>query len=311
MENIQSQQNTHRIGRIIQVMIARDTSALNNLESRFRVQLRCNCCLGNILVATRTQLVSVYGLSESKVRQIEYLAIRQQRLRETKQNSDELMSFLGFSDIEDFNDVQQHEFIEYTNYRTKKVMIKDKIRCLSRNKTSLFTNVEALSQEIPSPTLRHDETHVNEEFRNPILRSITRNNTQEKEEEKEIKLCDQKYITEQNQLFDDISSNSPVSKQKLADIDYYCQQDFSDESARQFEQKITSKRRAKQTQKTIQVHKKTQKKNTIEDKQWGFLSSNSREIFRVVKVDRLNMAQSIFSLANDYQLQNKRHKLSQ
>jgi hypothetical protein len=50
------------------------------------------------------------------VRQIEQIAIRQQKLRETKQNSDELMSFLGFSDVEDFNCVAEDAFIHYTSF---------------------------------------------------------------------------------------------------------------------------------------------------------------------------------------------------
>jgi hypothetical protein len=68
-------------------------------------------------------------------------------LRETKQNSDELMSFLDFSDIEDFTNVQPLQFIEYTNSttRSKKAIIKDKMKCLAKRERKLFSSDEALS----------------------------------------------------------------------------------------------------------------------------------------------------------------------
>eukprot|EP00347_Sterkiella_histriomuscorum_P001434 403372051 len=126
MENEQSQQTeqqqavqeqqAHRIGRIIQVMIARHNFSAHQLESRFRVQLRCNCCLNQVVVCTRSQLISIYALSENKVRQIELIALRQQKLRETKQNSDELMGFLGFDDVEDFSCPSEDAFIDYTRF---------------------------------------------------------------------------------------------------------------------------------------------------------------------------------------------------
>lgn len=50
------------------------------------------------------------------MRQIEYIALRQQRLRETKQNSDELMDFLGFNDVEDFGTVGQDDFIDCSEF---------------------------------------------------------------------------------------------------------------------------------------------------------------------------------------------------
>ena len=91
--------------------------------------------------------MNVYGLSEAKIRQIEYLAIRQQRLRETKQNSDELMSFLGFDDIEDFTRVEPHQFIEFTNFKKSKKQIctKEKINCISKKRARKTQNEEVLS----------------------------------------------------------------------------------------------------------------------------------------------------------------------
>lgn len=90
------------------------------------------------------------------------------------------MSFLDFSDIQDFTQVEPHEFIEFTNSKPrslKMICTKEKVKCIAKRKRNINSSEEVLSQEIPSPTLRHDETHVSEEFRKPILKTITRNNT--------------------------------------------------------------------------------------------------------------------------------------
>ena len=70
--------------------------------------------MDKIVLCTRSQLISIYGISEYKLRQIEYVILRQQRLKEIKHNSDELMDFLGFNDVEDFMTVGEDIFFEYS-----------------------------------------------------------------------------------------------------------------------------------------------------------------------------------------------------
>ena len=61
----------------------------------------------------RQQLIEEYGCSENKVRQIEELAYRAQKMRETKHNSSSLMHFLDFEDVEDFSNPPPGAFEEY------------------------------------------------------------------------------------------------------------------------------------------------------------------------------------------------------
>lgn len=83
------------------------------MENRFKVQLCCECCLGTVMWVERIQLIRDYGCPEVRVRQIELLAYKAQKERETKLNSNSLMSFLDFEDILDFNNLPEGAFEEF------------------------------------------------------------------------------------------------------------------------------------------------------------------------------------------------------
>ena len=115
MENtsVQSSQPSHRVWRVLQAHLQLSPDRDRLLQSRFRVQLRCDCCMNKIVVASRQELTTTYGLSEMKVRQIEAITLRHLKSREFKQNSDELFGFLSFSDVEDFSAVPKDAFVEF------------------------------------------------------------------------------------------------------------------------------------------------------------------------------------------------------
>ena len=66
-----------------------------------------------MVVASRQELTTIYGLSELKVRQIEAITLKHLKSRDFKQNSEELFGFLGFEDIEDFGSAPKEAFEEF------------------------------------------------------------------------------------------------------------------------------------------------------------------------------------------------------
>jgi len=83
MENTSVQNNApaHRVWRILQANLQMTPARDRIINSKFRVQLRCECCLNKVVVATRQELTNVYGLSEMKVRQIEMITLRHLKSR--------------------------------------------------------------------------------------------------------------------------------------------------------------------------------------------------------------------------------------
>ena len=67
------------------------------------VDFGCECCRGQELWFNRTQLVSQFGFSDQRLRQIEENAFREQKEKETRENAEELWKYLDFTDIKDFN----------------------------------------------------------------------------------------------------------------------------------------------------------------------------------------------------------------
>ncbi len=63
----------------------------------------------------RTQLVQQFGFLESRLRQIEENAYREQKERETRENAEELWKYLDFSDIKDFTQLPADAF-EVVNF---------------------------------------------------------------------------------------------------------------------------------------------------------------------------------------------------
>jgi hypothetical protein len=150
-------------------------------------------------------------------------------MKETKQNSDELFSFLDFADVSDFNNTAKGVFVEFKP-RIRDRRKKNKIRCLkSTQQTLVVTSGKCQNQ--PNPEVAADEPHsplIFEEHNQLLEKLNSTDTTGEAVEEEKVSVPCCHGITNKNGFDEsqpdlgdeDLSYASPKTKSDGVHRDY-------------------------------------------------------------------------------------------
>ena len=78
----------------------------------------CPCCQSpdKLRYLTKTELVNVYGIPEVNIGIVEEQARKQIREQETRKQAKQLMNYLKFTDIEDFEDEAKTQYFEEIDF---------------------------------------------------------------------------------------------------------------------------------------------------------------------------------------------------
>ena len=153
--------------------------------------------------------------------------MRHYRMKETKQNSDELFSFLDFADVSDFNNTGKGVFVEFKP-RIRDRKRKDKLRCLKSNQQTLIVtsgevqiqqNPDAAPEEPQSPLIFEENNHLFEKLNS----SATTGESREEEKVGVLHGIPSKRSFDESQpdlADDDLLYSSPKTKSDGVHRDY-------------------------------------------------------------------------------------------